>query len=93
MKKVKDLKEKKQNILYVNNLSEFRSMYQNNSERYKPFFKILAELEEKVLNQEIPEKTILIDYKDEGSIVFDLDSVVTICNNRYLFYEYSTMVS
>lgn len=76
------------NHLRITDLQEFLSNYTNNLDYYKPPFKILAELEEKILFENNPEEFISIDYKDWGEILFGLNRIYEHDDLRIVEYSY-----
>jgi hypothetical protein len=84
---------KEYNHLHIINLDEFLSGYASNLDYYAPPFKILADLEGKVMFENSPEKTILVSYKPEGDVVFDLIEVKVEGNLRVVVYRFSAYLS
>lgn len=82
------------NHLRISNIDEFFENYNNNQDYYKSPFAILAELEKQIMFENNPPKHILIDYKPDGSIIFELIKVYeTFPNLRIVAYSYNGSVS
>jgi hypothetical protein len=80
------------NHLRISNLDEFFEDYTNNLEYYKSPFKIFKELEEQVLFKNNPKATVLVDYKENGSIIFDLEEIKEVGDLRVVVYSYRTVI-
>lgn len=79
------------NRLCVLNIDDFFREYTNKSEPYKPPFQILSELEDKIKFMDEPPLHILIDYKFDGSLIFELVDVFIEDGNdmRCVAYVYN----
>lgn len=89
-----NLKSSKEfNHLRVVNIEEFLSNYTCNRNYYSPPFKILAELEEKIMYSNSPEKTVLCSYKPDGDVIFDLEEIREEGNLRVVVYRFSTYIT
>lgn len=56
-------------------------------------FQILGELEKQIQQSESIENTILIPYKDEGDVIFDLVKIDYLKSITVFTYQYSTTIS
>jgi hypothetical protein len=81
------------NHLRISNLDEFLLAYKNNLDFYETPFKIIANLEEEIKFENNPKQTILIAYKDEGDVIFQLDSIEIQGALRVVTYSYDTFIS
>jgi predicted GNAT superfamily acetyltransferase len=81
------------NHLRIANLEQFLLNYASNLDYYSPPFKILAELENKIMYANRPEETILCSYKPDGDVIFRLEEVREEGNLRVVVYTFSTYVS
>lgn len=81
------------NHLRISNLQDFFSEYGNNLDYYSSPFKILSDLENKIMFENNPEECILISYKPDGDIIFRLKEVKEDGNLRIVVYEYDGSVS
>ena len=81
------------NHLRVTNLQEFLDSYTNNLDYYESPFSILADLENQMKYDNEPLNCILVDYKAEGSIIFDLVRMYESDNVRYVEYQYNGSAS
>ena len=68
------------------NLKEFFEIGFNNQ------FNILAELEKEVVESSEIKSTILIPYKDDGDVIFDLTKI-EYKTKTVFYYSYSTTIS
>lgn len=82
------------NHLRISNLEEFLKSYTNNIEFYRSPYQILEDLESQIKFVNDPPETLLITYKDEGDIIFDLVGVSLSSRDvRIVEYQYSTSIS
>ena len=81
------------NYLRICNMKEFLDLYSNNLDYYNSPFAILAELEKKMLFENESQKCILISYKEEGDVIFDLERIYELNNLRIVEYSFRTFVS
>ena len=81
------------NHLRIRNIQEFLDGYGNNLDYYKSPFSIFAELEKRILFENNPEKCILIPYKEEGYVIFDLERICEFDNLRIVEYSFRTSIS
>jgi hypothetical protein len=81
------------NHLRITNIEEFFYYYSNNLDYYAPPFKILAELENKILFENNPEKCIIIPYKEFGDIIFDFEGIRLSGDLRIVMYRFSGSLS
>ena len=81
------------NHLRISNLQDFFSDYGNNIEYYSSPFKILSDLENKIMFDNNPEECILIPYKPDGDIIFMFKEMKEDGNLRIVVYEYNGIVS
>ncbi len=81
------------NHLRVGNIGDFFENYQNQYDYYKSPFAILAELEQKVLFEDYPDQIITIDYKMDGSIIFERVDMYESDGLRVVEYCYNGTIS
>lgn len=89
-----NLKGRKEfNHLRVINLDKFFEDYACNLDYYASPFKILADLEERIKYENNPESTVLVSYKDDGDVIFDLVGIEEQDRLRIVKYEFATFIS
>jgi hypothetical protein len=81
------------NHLRIKNLKRFFDVYENNLNYFETPFSIFAELEKRILFENNPEECILISYKEEGDVIFDLERIYELNNLRIVEYSFRTFVS
>ena len=81
------------NHLRISNIQDFFSGYANNLDYYSSPFKILSDLERKIMFEDNPEEWILISYKPDGDIIFRLKEMKEDGGLRIVVYEYYGSVS
>jgi hypothetical protein len=84
---------RERNLLRITNLKEFLLAYTNNYEYYSAPFKVLAELEDRIKFETEPDDVILIPYKDDGDLIFELRGVFVTETKRVVLYEYISPIS
>ena len=85
--------QRERNLLRITNIEGFFKSYKNNIEYYKSPFKILHELEQKIMYEDNPDEFVMISYKDDGDCIFRLKGIYADQNYRYVNYEYEGSVS
>lgn len=73
--------------LIIRNLKDYFKL------EFEKQFQILGELEKKIQQSESIENTILIPYKDEGDVIFDLVKIDYLKSITVFTYQYSTTIS
>ena len=91
--KVEDNGIKEFNHLRISNLNYFFSVYGNNKNCYLSPFKILANLEKKVLFKNNPPEFIMVPYKSGGAGIFRRTRIKEKDNIRIVYYEYDCSAS
>ena len=81
------------NHLRISNIEDFLSSYTNNVDYYSSPFKILKELESIILFQDEPEEVMLVNYKPEGYIIFNLEGIKEDGELRIVTYKYTGSAS
>ncbi len=81
------------NHLRISNIQEFLSEYNNNFDYYSSPFKILSDLENKIMFENKPDDYILIPYKPYGDIIFKLIEIKEADELRIVVYEYDCSIS
>ena len=79
--------------LRITNLDEFLEAHSPDVEYYHSPFKILAELEAKVIFNNDPADLALAAYKPDGDCIFDFVRRENKNGKVYYFYKYSTTIS
>jgi len=91
---IRNLKGSKEfNRLVIKNINEFFNGCGNRYDHYKAPYHILAELEKEIMFENNPDEVILISYKDDGFMVFDLVSIFEKNNFRVVVYEFNGTAS
>ena len=81
------------NHLRVVNIQKFLLDYDNTVEYYKAPFEILKDLEGAIMYENKPPETIWIDYKEDGSIIFELIGVRIEGEKRVVSYSFEGSIS
>ena len=81
------------NYLRISNINEFLSSYSSNFEYYASSFQILYELEKRIMFKNNPDDCMLINYKEDGYIIFRLKEMKEENNLRVVVYEYEGSAS
>jgi hypothetical protein len=77
----------------LNGHKVFNHLRINNLNYFETPFSIFAELEKRILFENNPEECILISYKEEGDVIFDLERIYELNNLRIVEYSFRTFVS
>ena len=82
------------NNLKVENLNKFLEQMASRDDYYRMPFEILADLQKQIKYAEVPEKIILIEYKNFGDCIFEFVKKYTNSQNQTFFvYEFNSTVS
>ena len=75
----------------ITNLQHFAANEFGGASRFRTQVEIIADLWKQANGQSKPAKTILVEYKDWGDVVFDLQRVDRV--NGIAYYEFTTTAS